>query len=510
MEIKIIQILLFQGIFLFIYNFWLRKETFYNINRVYLLGTSVLTVFIPFISINIVPESTVATQIVALSEIVLNPNNIQLSEGLLTSVSSIPTYSLFLWVYGGGVLVSLIFFLWKISKLVQLISKNNKQKSKGYILVKLPASTSVFSFLNYVFIGDQVVEKDTSILLKHEQVHIRQRHTLDLLWFEILKIILWFNPFVYLYQRHITALHEYIADAESIKISDKKTYYNHILNDLFQIENMAFVNQFYNKSLIQKRITMMTKTQSQKWKKVKYLILIPITAIMLFMIINIVAQEKVSIKNTLEMGNSKDTIPEKREAFNQLMEFIKKHDSPTKTIMSKKEYIEFQKLAFKALPDSLFNKINRRTYEEYLADKSSPKSVLERKEMEGAIPFSTIDQAPIYPGCETVKDKAEQRKCLSIKIQEHVSKNFNIDTAENLGLTPGKKRIFAMFKIDKEGNITSVRSRAPHKTLELEAVRVIQTLPKMIPGKQAGKAVSVKYSLPITFIVKDDKVIEKK
>jgi protein TonB len=91
---------------------------------------------------------------------------------------------------------------------------------------------------------------------------------------------------------------------------------------------------------------------------------------------------------------------------------------------------------------------------------------------------------------------------MSEKISQHVNKNFNTELAGDLGLS-GRQRISVIFKIDKNGNITDVRSRAPHPGLEREAARVINKLPKMQPGKQRGKAVTVQYSLPIIFQVQD-------
>mgnify|MGYP000893994098 CR=1 FL=1 len=82
-----------------------------------------------------------------------------------------------------------------------------------------------------------------------------------------------------------------------------------------------------------------------------------------------------------------------------------------------------------------------------------------------------------------------------------IFKKFNADLASDLGLSPGVKRIFVVFKIDKRGNIVDVMARAPHKRLQDEAIRVVKLLPKMIPGKQRGIAVGVKYSLPIAFKV---------
>jgi len=97
--------------------------------------------------------------------------------------------------------------------------------------------------------------------------------------------------------------------------------------------------------------------------------------------------------------------------------------------------------------------------------------------------------------------KAELKDCLQDKISKHVNSKFNSDLASELGLTPGIKKIFVMFKIDKTGSITDIQARAPHKRLEAEAIRVVQSLPKMIPGKQRGRPVGVKYSLPIAFKV---------
>ncbi|MGB0837001.1 MAG: energy transducer TonB [Flavobacteriaceae bacterium] len=124
----------------------------------------------------------------------------------------------------------------------------------------------------------------------------------------------------------------------------------------------------------------------------------------------------------------------------------------------------------------------------------------EEEEIEEDVPFSIIENVPVYPGCDK-GDNDAKRACLNKKIQKHVNRKFNADLAADLGLAPGKKRIFVMFKIDKAGNVVDIRARAPHKRLEKEAVRVVTLLPKMQPGRQRGKAVGVKYSLPIVFNV---------
>ena len=126
---------------------------------------------------------------------------------------------------------------------------------------------------------------------------------------------------------------------------------------------------------------------------------------------------------------------------------------------------------------------------------------VEEVEEDVEVPFSVIENVPEYPGCEKGTN-SEKRKCMSKKIEKFTQKKFNTDLAGDLGLT-GKQRINVIFKIDKNGNVTGVRSRAPHPRLEKEAARVVNLLPKMKPGRQRGKAVVVPYSLPITFLVQD-------
>jgi len=125
--------------------------------------------------------------------------------------------------------------------------------------------------------------------------------------------------------------------------------------------------------------------------------------------------------------------------------------------------------------------------------------VEEEEEVMEDVPFAIIEDVPVYPGCKGNKEKL--RACLQEKITRHVNKKFNAELASDLGLSPGVKRIFVMFKISKSGNITDVQARAPHVKLQEEAIRVVKLLPKMTPGKQRGRPVGVKYSLPIAFKV---------
>ncbi|HUH29500.1 energy transducer TonB [Gelidibacter sp.] len=128
--------------------------------------------------------------------------------------------------------------------------------------------------------------------------------------------------------------------------------------------------------------------------------------------------------------------------------------------------------------------------------------VVEAPEEDIEVPFAVIENVPVFPGCEKEAGNNAKKQCMSDKISQFVNKKFNVDLASELGLS-GRQRINVIFKIDKSGNITNIQARAPHPGLEKEAQRVIGLLPKMLPGKQRGKAVTVPYSLPILFQVQD-------
>ena len=272
---------------------------------------------------------------------------------------------------------------------------------------------------------------------------------------------MWFNPATYIFQKRITELHEFIADAKSIEPQNKTDFFNRLLTTTFKVTHVDFINQFYKHSLIKKRIMMTSKNKSKQVLKLKYFLLVPELGSMLFY---------VSCRNT-KNSISNDAA--------KLKKSIAKKDSLTKKDM--KEIFEVTEQAVKKLKKNKPN--NFETLEVEAVD---------------YIPFAEIEQVPIYPGCE---DAQNQKSCFSGKLTTLISQNFSANLPKNLGLTPGNKRIFVIFTIDKMGKVIKIKARAPHKKLEEEAIRIINLIPKLTPGFDKGKAVDVKYSLPIVFNV---------
>jgi len=123
------------------------------------------------------------------------------------------------------------------------------------------------------------------------------------------------------------------------------------------------------------------------------------------------------------------------------------------------------------------------------------------KKIELPLNMNNVEVVPIYPGCEKATTNSERIKCMSNKLGKLIQRKFNTGLAADLGLS-GMQKIDVQFKIDKNGQITEIKTRAPFQQLEDEAKRVVNKIPKMTPGKQRDEPVSLLYNLPIKFQVR--------
>ncbi|MCL5126843.1 M56 family metallopeptidase [Algibacter sp. L4_22] len=470
----IIQTIAFQVFFLLIYDVFLKKETFFNWNRFYLLATALISLVLPLVKIarfeNVVPEN----YIIRLPAVILGQTeaNIKAEEINETILPSSFTFLELTFYFGVGVVM--LLFIYKFSKLVRLIHSNPKEYKDQFIIVKLLNSSASFSFFKYIFLGEILNKDEKEIILKHEEIHVKQWHSLDLMCFELLRVLFWFNPLIYIYQNRITELHEFIADAEAAKIEGKSTYYQNLLTQVFDTKKISFINPFFNQSLIKKRIVMLQKSKSKQVYLFKYALLIPLICGML-------------VYTSCEKGDGK-TLNDEANIEILISDLQSK-------LETRDGFSDSEREAVKNLISAMMKK--DKVWSEGIPNNGSD-VMLDNVQ----VPFAVVEHVPVFPSCEGLESNVEKKACMSKGIQELVAKNFNTKLADSLGLK-GRQRINVVFVINKKGEVEGVRSRAPHPALETEAIRVIKTLPKMIPGEQKGKKVNVPYSLPIVFQVKE-------
>ncbi len=308
----ILQILVFQAIFLIAYDFLHKKDTFFSLNRFYLLITSAIPIVLPLFRIDHIKEIFIDPYSIHLSTILIG----QKSKIDVATTSFYNSFDLNNWFlfYCTITLIMLCLFLKKCSHIYQLKKRAQQETYNNYNIYVLPNSTEAFSFLNIIFLGDQLSNTEKEHIITHEVIHVKERHSLDLIWFQLLKIFFWFNPINYIYQSRMITLHEYMADKKSVITVDKKSYCKQLLNSTFQTKGVEFTNQFFQHSLIKKRIIMLQKSKSRPISKLKYLSILPVIFIMLVYVS--CSQEQPT--SNVESFSDKNSTQEKDIPFTKL------------------------------------------------------------------------------------------------------------------------------------------------------------------------------------------------
>ncbi len=462
MTYYILQTVLFQVVFLVIYDIFHKKDTFFNINRVYLLLSSAVSLIIPLIKVRKIQENIPEEYVVNLSTVFISDQaneTVIPALGMISSTSTIEHINWLTIIYFLGLFISLFLFIRKSTLLYQIHKKSQHLKIGKYIIIIIPDSKEAYSFWKSIYLGDQISSKKKEQIIAHEIIHLTEKHSLDLLWFELLKIVFWFNPLIYIYQSRCTILHEFIADIKSVQILGKKQYFEGLLNTSFDTKNIKFTNQFTNHSSIKKRIRMLQKSQTKSIAKFKYLFILPILGFMIiFSSFSTESSNKTFIDTTSDIPTKKQT--------------------------------DIQKTPIRAPKKN---------------EKSEAKKVKTKKDSAlKTVPFSEVGLLPTTINCKDISNRKLMKKCVSDEIKNFVLKNFDMDVAKKAGLT-GENRFYARFTIDTIGMITNIQVRGPLPKIEEEVKRVISSLPQMIPGQINDQKVNVLYSLPVAIHLDNEK-----
>ncbi len=259
------------------YKMFLNGETFFESNRSFLLLGLVLAFLLPLITI---PKYIAVEPTINESAFVLDDALLQ-SQLMVENNSSV-FITLITHLYVVGVLFFMGRFLLQFKSLITLLIKSTKQRVASYIFVITKNIISPFSFFNWiVFNPNQFSDIELEQIINHEKVHAKQLHSIDILLVELICIVLWFNPLVWLYKKDLRQNLEFIADKNAQATTNcKKSYQHLLLKTSVPNYQMALTNNFYN-SLIKKRIVMLHKNKSKNRNQLKLLIVLP--ALVLFL-----------------------------------------------------------------------------------------------------------------------------------------------------------------------------------------------------------------------------------
>lgn len=268
---------LYLGAFYLCYCLFLNRETHYNMNRAYLLFSCLAAFVLPVVQLGILKP---APQAVTISYAV--PADVSLKQlapiASPTSVKPVFTWDdglLYAYLIGAGIFLFILLF--KLYKLARLARTNGHISDNGYNIIQLDEPNTAFSFFKYLFIGVNPRSADT--IIRHELVHIRQKHSADILFIELLKVVNWFNPFIYLVQRSLRTVHEYIADEQTASSGNGALAYSSFLvENAYGLSGTSVTHSFFNYNLLKKRIIMLHQKRSGKLARLKYLLTMPVCA----------------------------------------------------------------------------------------------------------------------------------------------------------------------------------------------------------------------------------------
>ena len=277
-------------IFYICYNIFLQRETFFQSNRWFLLLGLITAFCIPFIVIPLYIEQTVAP----IQDFILTENNI-------TNITeeSISIIEIFSTLYFIGIAFFFIRFIIQLYSLAKVLINSKKEKNNRYTFIKTTCELSPFSFFKWiVFNPSQFNETELKQILTHEKVHAYQLHSIDILISQLATVILWFNPFIWLYKKKLQQNLEFIADNTAHhKANCKKSYQHLLLKTSLPNHQLALTNNFYN-SLIKKRIVMLHKNRSKNRNLWKFSLILPVLALFLM---------SFNTKEIITYDNSLDT-----------------------------------------------------------------------------------------------------------------------------------------------------------------------------------------------------------
>lgn len=270
---------LYLAAFYLVYYFVLRRETYYQLNRAYLLTACVVAFIIPLMQVGSLrkynpPPVTHVAQVISVVDATPVVHQVAVPVSIAPVWTAADYYLLAYTLIAG---VMLIAFGVKLFKLIQLSRTARQSATNGLYVVEIAEHNNAFSFFKYLFIDPKLA--NSPAVVQHELVHIRQKHSLDIVFLELFKVINWFNPVVYLLQNSLKELHEYIADQETARQQqDVNGYTDFLIHNAYGFAPNTLTNNFFNKNLLKQRIIMLHQKRSGGLARLKLLLILPLCA----------------------------------------------------------------------------------------------------------------------------------------------------------------------------------------------------------------------------------------
>ena len=468
------------------------KDTFFKLRRAILLAFFGLALFYPLLNI----QDWVRQQEPIADVIYMSSAMLPEATAKADAAASVDWYGWLLgslgFIYWGIVAFLCGRFLVQLSSILWLAHTSERVVIHETPVYALRKAAGPFSFFRMVFLHPEShSDKETDEILTHECTHVSQRHSIDVILSEMMCMACWFNPFVWLLKREVRHNLEYLADNTVIQSGyDSKSYQYHLLG-LAHHQSVTTLYNSFNVLHLKNRIMMMNKKRSPGIVRTKYLIFIPLVGIlMLLSNIEAVARLTVRLANEATVSNAMVTatgilVDETGQPLIGASVVVK--GGKERTITDKKGAFSLEVPANAILRCSYQGRESQEVLAADMTNNTHLSLSSKSREMNEQV-FTVVEKMPSFPGGD-----AELLKYIATNIKYPKESQDNGEQG----------RVICSFIVGRDGSVNNPEVlRGVTPLLNEEAVRVINTMPRWNPGMQRGKAVAVKYTVPITFRLK--------
>lgn len=443
------------AVFYLFYKILLSRETFHRFNRFALLGVLVLSALIPLAEISVDKPVPVQETMFTLEQLLMLAD-MEGSQGEVMPAQSATVLwiQVALWVYLAGICFFAVRNLWALVRLLALLRSGKLEPMPAYLSDRKKRATLVvhecdiapFSWMRYIVISRKDLEESGREILIHELAHIRNGHSWDVLLADLCIFVQWFNPAAWLLKQELQNIHEYEADETVLREGvDARGYQMLLIKKAVGARLYSIANSL-NHSSLKKRITMMMRKKSNPWARAKYLYVLPLAAVA------VVAFARPEISKPLaEISKVK---------VNDLAAIVE--ENPVKSVETEDSVAKVK-----------------------VSGKDEEKKPASTQRV-----FMVVENMPEFPG--------GMKACM-----EFLAKNIKYPAeCQKKGI---QGRVVVQFIVKADGSVDSPTiMRSVDPLLDAEALRVVGLMPKWKPGTEGGKAVNVKFTIPVSFKVSAD------
>lgn len=526
------------GIALFyaFYKLFCQRDTFFQWRRFALLSFLGISFIYPLLNIqDWVKEQPAMYELADYYATWMATEEITVTTPVVIDAPQLPSLlTIGIYLYYIGVIIMSFRFIAQLCSVFRMRWKGTRSMIDGQRIISIPTEADPFSFFGWIFLYlPGLKDESRQEILKHEQTHARQWHSMDVILCELINIVCWFNPFAWLIKTEIRLNLEYLADNKVAETtSDCKLYQYHLLNLVNKNVQTGLCNNF-NVSHLKRRIIMMNKKRTHTTGRIKYALFVPLAAALLIAsnisCISSEKQEEISEKQESRAAEGEvfmvvEEMPEFPGGMGECMKWLG------------------QNIKYPA--DAKEKGVQGRVIVQFVVEKDG--TIVNAKVVRGVDPdldaeaLRVVNQSPKWkPGKqkgEAVRVKytlpimfrlgndSSDSKAAEAPREAKVDENGVHQVCEEMPEFPGgmaecmkwlgkninypedcKKegvqgRVIVQFVVDKDGSIKDPTiARGVHPSLDKEALRVLSSMPNWKPGKQKGEAVKVRYTIPVMF-----------